>query len=178
MSNKMIIASGLFDPPMRHNKVRLRGYVGSHHRHRRRFIILATLALWLLALPAVHSIAEGATHGDLVQARFQQLLDQWGYHEWWSMWEQGTSRSRSVVSKDAFAQKMDSSRWQLACCDKRLRGLQITPVSSQHVTVSAILLFETKGAPRSVQERPYPINLNFYLEDEQWRVDLSGLGHP
>ena len=56
--------------------------------------------------------------------------------------------------------------------------LHITPVSSGHVVVSATLLFETKGPPRSVQERPYPINLNFYLEEEQWRVDLSGLGHP
>lgn len=44
--------------------------------------------------------------------------------------------------------------------------------------MSATLLFETKDSPRSVQERPYPINLNIYLEEEQWRVDLFGLGHP
>ena len=136
------------------------------------------LTLWLLCLPAVYSIAEGATHGDLVRDRFQQLLDQWGYREWWSMWEHGTSQSRAAISKDAFAQRMDSSLWQLACCAKRLRNLQITPVSSGHVIVSAILLFETKGAPRLVQEQSYPISLNFYLEEEQWRVDLSGLGQP
>lgn len=57
-------------------------------------------------------------------------------------------------------------------------GLHIIPASSQHVAVSAILLFETKGSTRSVQEWSYPVNLNFYLEEEQWRVDLSGLGHP
>lgn len=144
----------------------------------RRVAILATFALWLLCLLPVHFMAEGATHGDLVRDRFQQLLDQWGYHEWWSMWEQSTNQSRSAISKDAFAQRMDSSRWQLACCDKRLRGLHIKPVSSQHVVVSAILLFETKGSPRSVQERPYSINLNFYLEEQQWQVDLSGVRHP
>jgi hypothetical protein len=94
------------------------------------------------------------------------------------MWEQGTGQSRSAISKDAFAQKMDSSLWQLACCDKRLRSLQITPVSSAHVIVSATLLFETKGSPRSVREHSYPVNLNFYLEEEQWRVDLSGLSRP
>lgn len=145
---------------------------------RRRLTIFATFALWLLVLPALHSIAEGATHGDLVQARFQQILDRWGYQEWWAIWEQGTGQSRAAISKDAFAQRMDSSQWKLACCDKRLRGLQITPVSSQHVVVSATLLFETKGSPRSMQERSYPVNLNFYLEEEQWRVDLSGLSHP
>lgn len=57
-------------------------------------------------------------------------------------------------------------------------NLHITPVSSHHVVVSATLLFETKGSPGSVQERPYPINLNFYLDDQQWRVDLLGLSHP
>lgn len=67
---------------------------------------------------------------------------------------------------------------QLACRDKRLRHLQITPASSHHLVVSATLLFETKGSPRSVQERPYPLNLNFYLDDQQWRVDLLGLSHP
>ncbi|MBZ0159123.1 hypothetical protein [Candidatus Methylomirabilis sp.] len=144
----------------------------------RRVAILATLTLWLLCFLPGHSIAEGATHGDLVRAHFDRLIERWGYHEWWSMWEQGTSQSRSAISKDAFAQRMESSRWQLACCDKRLRGLQIKSVSSQHVVVSAILLFETKGSPRSVQERSYPVNLNFYLEEEQWRVDLSGVSQP
>ncbi len=144
----------------------------------RRIAILATFALWLLCLPPIHPVAEGVTHGDLVQARFQQILDQWGYHEWWSMWEQGTSQSRSAISQDAFTQRMDSSRWQLACCDKRLRHLQIRPISSQHVVVSAMLLFETKGSPRSVREQPYPVTLNFHLEDQEWRVDLSGLRHP
>lgn len=151
---------------------------GHVHRLCRRIAIPTVLALWLLCLLPVHPMAEGATHVDIVRDRFQQLLDQWGYQEWWSMWEQGTRRSRSVTSKDTFAQKMESSLWQLACCDKRLRNLQITPVSSAHVIVSATLLFETKGSPRSVQERLYPINLNFYLEEEQWRVDLSGLGRP
>lgn len=156
----------------------LRGPVHIHDRRCRRFVILATFALRLLCPLPVHSLAEGATHGDLVRDRFQQLLDQWGYHEWWSMWEQGTTQSRAAISKDAFAQKMERSLWRLACCDKRLRNLQITPASSGHVVVSATLLFESKGSPRSVQERPYPINLNFYLEEKQWRVDLSGLGHP
>src|SRR5574337_1146001 len=154
--------------------IMLRGLV---HRPCRRFAMLATFALWLVCLPAVHSITEGATHIDIVRDRFQQLLDQWGYHEWWSMWEQATNQSRSAISQGEFTQKMDSSLWQLACCDKRLRNLQITPVSSGHVVVSATLLFESKGSPRSVQGRPYPINLNFYLEEEQWRVDLSGLGY-
>lgn len=140
--------------------------------------IPATLALWLLFLPAVHSIAEGATHADIVRDRFQQLLDQWGYHEWWPMWEQGTNQSRSAISIDEFAQRMNSSRWQLACCDKRLRNLQVTPVSSLHVVVSAVLLFETKDSPRSVKEQLYSINLNFYLEEDRWRVDLSGLHNP
>ncbi|MDE2484395.1 MAG: hypothetical protein KGL32_03965, partial [candidate division NC10 bacterium] len=99
----------------------------------RGFAIPATLALWLLCLPAVHSIAEGATHVDLVQDRFQQLLDQWGYHEWWSMWEQGTTQSRTAISKDAFVRRMDSSLWQLACCDKRLQNVRITPVSPGYV---------------------------------------------
>lgn len=174
----MMIASHLLGLLMRHNNVRAVPPLGIHRRHYRRFSVLVTLALWLLWLPAVHSIAEGATHSDIVRGRFQQLLDQWGYHEWWSMWEQGTSHSRSAISKDAFAQRMDSSRWQLACCDKRLRNLQITPLSSGHVVVSAILLFETKGSPRSVQEWSYPITLNFYLGEEQWRVDLTGLGQP
>lgn len=44
--------------------------------------MLATFALWLLCLLPVHSLAEGATHGDLVRDRFQQLLDHWGYYEW------------------------------------------------------------------------------------------------
>lgn len=44
--------------------------------------------------------------------------------------------------------------------------------------MSATLLFETKDSPRSVRERSYLVNLNFYLEEEQWCVDLSGLGHP
>lgn len=144
----------------------------------RRVAVLATFALWLLCLPPAHSTAEGATHVDIVRDRFQQLLDQWGYHEWWSMWEQGTTQGRSAISKDAFTQKMDSSLWRLACCDKRLRGLTITPVSSHHVVVSATLLFETKGSPRSVQERPYPIRLSFYLEEQEWRVDLSSLSRP
>jgi len=163
---------------MHHKKVRLRRHFGIHYYQYRRLAIPAMFALWLLCLPAINSIAEGATHGDLVRDRFQQLLDQWGYHEWWSMWEQGTSQSRSAISKDAFAQKMERSLWKLACCDKRLRALQIAPVSSGHVVVSATLLFEMKGSPRSVQERPYPINLNFHLEEEQWRVDLSGLSQP
>jgi hypothetical protein len=94
------------------------------------------------------------------------------------MWEQGTNQSRSAISMDEFAQRMNSSRWQLACCDKRLRNLQVTPVSSLHVVVSAILLFETKDSPRSVKEQLYSINLNFYLEEDQWRVDLSGLRNP
>ena len=140
--------------------------------------IPAALALCLLFVPAIYSTAEDATHVDIVGDRFQQLLNQWGYHEWWSMWEQGTSQSRSAISKDAFAQRMDSSLWQLACCDKRLQHLQITPVSSSHVVVSATLLFETKGSPRSVKEWSHPINLNFYLEEQQWRVYLSGLRNP
>lgn len=57
-------------------------------------------------------------------------------------------------------------------------SLDITPVSPHHVVVSATLLFETKGSPRSVQERPYSINLNFYLEEQQWQVDLSGVRQP
>lgn len=131
-----------------------------------------------LLFPAVWSIAEGATHGDIVQACFQQLLDQWGYLEWWSMWEQDTSRSRSAILKDAFANRMEASPWQLACCDKRPRNLQNRPISSDHVIASATLLFETKGSPRPVQERAYPISLNFSLEEERWRVDLSGLSQP
>lgn len=133
----------------------------------------ALLALWLLCLPEFYFIAEGSTHSDLVRNRFEQLIDRWGYHEWWSMWEQGTAQSRTVISKDAFAHRMDSSLWQLTCCDKRLQSLRITPVSPGYVAVSATLLFETKG-PRSV-ERPCPINLNFHFEEEQWRVDLVGL---
>ena len=121
-------------------------------------------------------MAEGATHGDLVQNRFQRLLDHWGYHEWWSMWEQGTTQSRSAISKDTFAHRMDSSLWRLVCCDKRLQNLLITPVSPGHVVVSATLLFETRQS-RPV-ERSHSITLNFYLEEEQRRVDLSGLGHP
>jgi hypothetical protein len=156
----------------------IRGRFSNEDRPCRRITILAIFALWLLCPLPVPSVAEGATHVDIVRDRFQQLLDQWGYHEWWSMWGQGIRQSRAAISKDAFAQKMDSTLWQLVCCDKRLRNLQITPVSSQHVVVSATLLFETKGSPRSVQERPYPINLNFYLEEEQWRVDLLSLGHP
>lgn len=140
--------------------------------------IPVTLAFWILFLPAVHSIAEGATHVDTVRDRFEQLLNQWGYHEWWSIWEQGTSQSRSAISKDAFVQRMDRSLWQLACCDKRLHNLQIAPVSPGHVVISATLLFETKGSPRSVKEQLYSINLNFYLEEDQWRVDLSGLRNP
>jgi hypothetical protein len=143
-----------------------------------RIAMLATLTLWLLSVPVAPSMAEGATHGDLVQARFQQLLDQWGYHEWWSIWEQGTNQSRSAISKDAFANRMEASSWQLACCDKRLRNLQIGPISSDHVVVSATLLFETKGIPRSVKEQLYSINLHFYLEEGQWRVDLSGVNQP
>jgi len=135
------------------------------------------LALWLLCLPAVPSIAEGATHGDLVRDRFQQLLDHWGYHEWWSMWEQGTKQSRAAIPKDVFAHRMDSSLWKLACCDKRLQYLQITPALSQQVVVRATLLFETKK-PRSVEERLHPITLYFYLEEEQWQVDLSGVSQP
>ncbi|MCZ7624935.1 MAG: hypothetical protein C3F12_07160 [Candidatus Methylomirabilota bacterium] len=142
-------------------------------------IIVITLSLWFLVLPTVYTFAtESATHVDIVQARFQQLLDQWGYREWWSMWEQGTRQSRSVISKDEFAQKMAGSRWQLACCDKRLRHVEIRPVSSGHVVVSATLLFETKSLPGSATEQSYRINLHFYLEEEQWRVDLSGLRHP
>jgi len=144
----------------------------------RRVAMLATFALWLLCLPAIPSIAEGASHGDLVRDRFQQLLDHWGYHEWWSMWEQGTIQSRAAIPKDVFAHKMESSLWRLACCDKRLRNLQITPVSSRHVVVSATLLFETKGSPRSVKERSHSIRLNFSLEEEQWQVDLSGVSQP
>ena len=144
----------------------------------RRLAMIATFALWLLCLPAIPSIAEGATHADLVRDRFQQLIDHWGYHEWWSIWEQGTIQSRGAIPKDAFAHKMDSSLWRLACCDKRLRHLQITPASSHHVVVSATLLFETKGLPRSVKEQLYSINLHFYLEEEQWRVDLSGVNQP
>lgn len=140
--------------------------------------IPATLTLWLLFLPAVHSTAGDAAHVDIVRDRFQRLLDQWGYHEWWSMWEQGTSQSRSAISKDIFTQRMDRSPWQLACCDKRLHNLQIAPVSPSHVVVSATLLFETKGSPRSVKEQLYSIDLNFYLEEYQWRVDLSGLRNP
>lgn len=140
--------------------------------------ILVALAFWLLFLPAVHSTAEDAAHVDIVRDRFEQLLDQWGYHEWWPMWEQGTNQSRSAISMDEFAQRMDSSRWQLACCDKRIRNLTITPVSPRHVVVSATLLFETKGSPRSVKEQLYSINLNFHLEEDQWRVDLSGLRNP
>ncbi|MCZ7625080.1 MAG: hypothetical protein C3F12_04450 [Candidatus Methylomirabilota bacterium] len=164
--------------PVRRTYALVRSHVWIHYRQRRKLAFLVALALWLLCLPAVQSIAEGATHGDIVRDRFQQLLDQWGYHEWWSMWEQGTSQSRATISKDALAQRMERSMWKLACCDKRLRALQIAPVSPGHVVVSATLLFETKGSPRSVQERPYPINLNFYLEEEQWRVDLSGLSQP
>ncbi len=140
--------------------------------------MLALLALWLLCLPPAHSMAEGATHVDIVRDRFQQLLDQWGYHEWWSIWEQGTIQSRAAIPKDVFAHKMESSLWRLACCDKRLRNLQITPVSPGHVVVSATLLFETKGSPRSVTERSRSITLNFYLEEQQWRVDLSGVSQP
>jgi len=143
-----------------------------------RTAIPATLALCLLFLSPVRSIAEGATHADIVRDRFQQLLDQWGYHDWWPMWEQGTNQSRSAISMDEFAQRMDSSRWQLACCDKRIRNLTITPVSPRQVVVSATLLFETKGSPRSVKEQLYSINLNFYLEEAQWRVDLAGLRNP
>ncbi len=152
-----------------------RGHVCMHARRCRRLVILAMLALWLLCLPAVPSIAEGATHGDLVRDRFQQLVDHWGYHEWWSMWEQGTTQSRGATSKDAFAHRMDSSPWQLACCDKRLQNLHITPVSSGYVVVLATLLFETKGPPRRSVERPCSITLNFYLEEQDWRVDLFGL---
>lgn len=152
------------------------GPVHIHDRLCRRAAMLAAFTLWLLCLLPVHSIAEGATHVDLVRNHFQQLLDRWGYHEWWSMWEQGTRQSRSAIPMDAFARKMDKSPWRLACCDKRLRSLQITPVSSQHVVVSATLLFESKD-PRPV-ERPYSIRLSFYLEEQEWRVDLSGLGHP
>jgi hypothetical protein len=147
-----------------------------HDHPCRRLAIFVILTLWLLCLPPVHSVAESATHAEIVQSRFQQLLDQWGYHEWWSMWEQGTTQSRAAISKDDFAHRMDSSLWRLTCCDKRLRSLTITPVSSHHVVVSATLLFETKQ-PRPV-ERPYSIRLNFYLEEQQWRVDLSGLRHP
>lgn len=59
--------------------IMLRGLV---HRPCRRCAMLATFALWLLCLLPVHSLAEGATHGDLVRDRFQQLLDHWGYYEW------------------------------------------------------------------------------------------------
>lgn len=156
----------------------MNGRLYIHNRQWRGFAIRATLALWLLLPPGIPPIAEGATHVDIVRSRFQQLLDYWGYQEWWSMWEQGTMQSRSGLLKDAFGQRMDSSRWQLACCDKRLRGLRVTPVSSGRVNVSATLLFETKGSPRTVQEQSCPINLNFYLEEEQWRVDLVGLRHP
>lgn len=134
--------------------------------------------LWLLCLSAVPSMAEGATHGDLVRDRFQQLIDHWGYHEWWSMWEQGTKQSRVTIPKDVFAYRMESSLWKLACCDKRFRGLQITPVSPYHVGVSVTLLFETHGSPRSVKDLSYPITLNFYFEEEQWQVDLSGVRQP
>jgi len=144
----------------------------------RRLAIIATFALWLLCLPAIPSIAEGATHADLVRDRFQQLLDQWGYHEWWSIWEQGTIQSRAAISKDVFAHKMESSLWKLACCDKRLRHLQIRPIMSDHVVVTATLLFETKGSPRFAEERSHSITLNFSLEEEQWRVDLSGVNQP
>lgn len=89
---------------------------------------------------------------------------------------QGTRQSRSAIPMDAFAHKMDASPWRLACCDKRLRSLQITPISSQRVVVSATLLFETKR-PRP-KEQSYPTTLNFYLEEEQWLVDLSGVSQP
>jgi len=135
-------------------------------------------ALWLLCLSAVPSISAAATHGDLVRDRFQQLIDHWGYHEWWSMWEQGTKQSRAIIPKDVFAHMMESSLWKLACCDKRLRALQITPVLPHHVVVSVTLLFETKGSPRSVRELFYPIRLDFYFEEEQWQIDLSGVRQP
>lgn len=152
------------------------GCLCPYDRRCRCLAIAALLALWLLLLPRFHSITEGASHASLVQARFQQLLDRWGYHEWWSMWDQGTKQSRAAISKDAFAHRMDSSRWRLACCDKRLQYLLITPVSPGHVVVSVTLLFETKGS-RPVEE-PYSFQLNFYLEEEQWQVDLSGLRYP
>ena len=38
--------------------------------------------------------------------------------------------------------------------------------------------FETKGPPRSVTERSRSITLNFYLEEERWQVDLSGVSQP
>lgn len=84
-------------------------------------------------------------------------------------------QSRAAISKDVFAHKMDSSLWRLACYDKRRRHLQIIPASSHHVVVSATLLFETKQ-PRLI-ERPYSIRLSVYLEEQEWRVDLSGVSH-
>ena len=134
--------------------------------------------LWLLCLPAIPSIAEGVTHDDLVRDRFQQLIYHWGYHEWWSMWEQGTKQSRASIPKDVFSHQMESSLWKLACCDKRLRNLQIISVLPHHVVVSVTLLFETKGSPRSVREKLYPIRLDFYFEEEQWQVDLSSVRQP
>jgi len=136
------------------------------------------LSLWLLCLSAVPSMVAAATHGNLVRDCFQQLIDHWGYHEWWSMWEQGTKQSRATIPKDVFAYRMEGSPWKLACCDKRLRGLQITSVLPHHVVVSVTLLFETHGSPRSVKELSYPIMLNFYFEEDQWQVDLSGVRQP
>jgi hypothetical protein len=46
----------------------------------------------------------------------------------------------------------------------------------RYAVTSATRLFETRDSEPA--KRPYPITLNFYLEEEQWRVDLSGLGHP
>lgn len=144
----------------------------------RRIAALAAFALWCLCFTPIHSMAEGATHGDLVRNSFQQLLDRWGYQEWWSMWEHGTVRSRSAIPVDVFTQRMDASPWRLACCDKRLRSLQVTPASSHHVIVSATLLFEPKQSKPRPTDRLSSITLHFYLEDQEWRVDLSGLRHP
>src|SRR5574337_1269564 len=75
--------------------IMLRGLV---HRPCRRFAMLATFALWLVCLPAVHSITEGATH--IMPVNFYQFQTKFRDE---IRPRFGVMRAREFIMKDAYS---------------------------------------------------------------------------
>lgn len=118
--------------------------------------------------------ADARTHAEVVQTRFEQLLDYWGYDAWWSMWEQGTARVRASVTVDEYAKRMSRNPWRPACCYKRIRHIETRASSDSHVVVRAIVVLEYRADRPG--ERVVPMTIDYYLEDGDWHLNLYALG--
>jgi hypothetical protein len=134
---------------------------------------IASLILLVALLGGLPSTCLGQPPGEsaapLVEAAFQQSMEQWAYRQFWTLWESGTSDSKFSVTREEFTEQMERGQSR-AATGRRVEEARVTLTSPDTALVQARLGLEDPG---SSSVRSLVRTFVFRYEDGRWRPQLS-----